>query len=151
MKLQGNDGNCRYCGANLVDWHRTRKCNVNDLDYTFKSLNTELWRHSYWHIEIDEKAIKYAKKLGRTKLAERIKKRIESSVGNPANAWDGRQTPREGNPIYYAQHATAICCRKCIEQWHGISRNLPLTIKQIDYFTELINRYLLIRLPDLKD
>ncbi len=36
---------------------------------------------------------------------------------------DGRQTPREGNTIFYAQHATASCCRTCIEYWHGIPKN----------------------------
>jgi len=29
---------------------------------------------------------------------------------------------REGSAeiVHYAQHATAACCRKCIEYWHGI-------------------------------
>ncbi|MGW1887105.1 DUF4186 family protein [Streptomyces sp. NPDC001970] len=33
---------------------------------------------------------------------------------------DGRQTPYRGHPEFDAQHATATCCRTCLERWHGI-------------------------------
>ena len=32
----------------------------------------------------------------------------------PAN--DGKQTPMRGYPVFIAQHATATCCRVCIEK-----------------------------------
>ena len=28
---------------------------------------------------------------------------------------DGKQTPMKGHPVFIAQHATATCCRKCIQ------------------------------------
>lgn len=31
---------------------------------------------------------------------------------------DGKQTPMKGYPVFTAQHATATCCRDCIEKWH---------------------------------
>ena len=54
-----------------------------------------------------------------------------------------------GNPIHYAQHATASCCRKCMEYWHGIPQTQTLTDEQIEYFVELAMMYLKDRLPDL--
>jgi hypothetical protein len=33
---------------------------------------------------------------------------------------DGRQTPMRGHPVFVAQHAMAICCRRCIAKWHKI-------------------------------
>lgn len=36
---------------------------------------------------------------------------------NPAN--DGKQTPLRNHPIFVAQHATATCCRGCLEKRHG--------------------------------
>jgi len=33
---------------------------------------------------------------------------------------DGKQTPMRGHPVFIAQHATATCCRGCIQKWHGI-------------------------------
>lgn len=29
---------------------------------------------------------------------------------------DGRQTPYRGHPVFVAQHATATCCRGCLEK-----------------------------------
>ena len=146
MKILGLDGKCRYCGIKLVNWKRTKKCDITDVKYTMNALRTELWRHVYWHIEFDEKALKYANKYGLIKLRDKALQRIKSSISKPANAWDGRQTPRKGNPIYYAQHATATCCRKCIEQWYGIPINISLTDDQINFLVELIMIYLEERL-----
>ncbi|WP_225878644.1 DUF4186 family protein [Spongiactinospora rosea] len=33
---------------------------------------------------------------------------------------DGRQTPYCGHPLFVAQHATATCCRACLERRHDI-------------------------------
>ena len=35
---------------------------------------------------------------------------------------DGKQTPYRGHPVFAAQHATATCCRSCLETWHGIAK-----------------------------
>ncbi len=59
------------------------------------------------------------------------------------------QTRTSGNVIYYAQHATATCCRKCMEAWHAIDRETPLGDQEIGYATELVMRYIKVRLPDL--
>ncbi len=67
------------------------------------------------------------------------------------NDWDGRQTPFTGNLIYYAQHATATCCRKCAEEWHGINRDRPLTKEEINYMVDLIMLYIKKRVPDLPE
>jgi len=40
---------------------------------------------------------------------------------------DGKQTPMRGHPVFIAQHATATCCRKCIQKWHGIEKGRALT------------------------
>ena len=36
---------------------------------------------------------------------------------------DGKQTPMKGHPVFVAQHATATCCRKCLQKWHKINNN----------------------------
>lgn len=43
---------------------------------------------------------------------------------------DGKQTPWRGHPVFVAQHATATCCRGCLEKWYGIPRGVPLTAAQ---------------------
>ncbi|WP_339107305.1 DUF4186 domain-containing protein [Thioclava sp. GXIMD4216] len=40
---------------------------------------------------------------------------------------DGKQTPMRGHPVFIAQHATACCCRSCLETWHHIPQGQALT------------------------
>ena len=39
---------------------------------------------------------------------------------------DGKQTPYRGRPVFVAQHATATCCRTCLEKNHGIEKGREL-------------------------
>lgn len=151
MKIANQTGQCRYCGAKLVDWTRVYKLNLADVNYTFKALKFELWRHYYWHLKIDQKAINHALRRGKIGMRIAAEKRVRNSVGGANPYRDGIQTPREGNTLYFAQHATATCCRKCIQEWHGIPIGKELTPNQIEYFTELIMLYIDERLSFLTD
>jgi hypothetical protein len=51
---------------------------------------------------------------------------------------DGKQTPMRGHPVFIAQHATATCCRKCIQKWHGIGKGRALNEKEVQYIVALI-------------
>lgn len=143
---QMRDGNilpkCEHCDADLVKWEEVWAREINDVDKTFKALKYEFIRHHYWHKEFDEKAINYALRKGKIELLNTVEKRIRSSVKAPADAFDGRRTKWEGNPIHYGQHATATCCRKCIEKWHNIPREQELSEEEIKYFTQLVVRFL---------
>ncbi len=55
---------------------------------------------------------------------------------------DGKQTPWRGHPVFVAQHATATCCRGCLETWHGIAKGYPLTETQQDYIVQVIALWL---------
>ncbi len=144
-------GRCRACGADLIEWKRVHKRDINDFDYVFHALKYELIRHHFWHLPIDQRAINHARRKGRIGLNEAVVKRLEKHLAPINYAYDGRQTPYEGNVIYYAQHALACCCRTCLEYWHGISKQEPLTKEQIKYFTSLIMMYINERIPDLTD
>lgn len=43
--------------------------------------------------------------------ADFIRQRLAPAA--PIN--DGKQTPMRGHPVFIAQHATATCCRGCLE------------------------------------
>jgi hypothetical protein len=62
------------------------------------------------------------------------------AAAEPEN--DGRQTPWRGHPVFVAQHATATCCRKCMEKWHGIRRGVELTDEERGYIVRVIGRWL---------
>jgi hypothetical protein len=55
---------------------------------------------------------------------------------------DGRQTPYGGHPVFVAQHATATCCRTCLERRHEIPRGRDLTPDQQAYVVDVICRWI---------
>jgi hypothetical protein len=151
-KMAAEDhGKCRQCGADLVDWTRVHLRNIRDASHTFTSLKHELIRHHFFHEIIDEGAVAHARRKGRIKLHLAVRSRLQKYLAPAAPPRDGRQTPLQGNAIYYAQHATACCCRKCLEYWHAIPQGRPLTEKEFEYCAALIELYLKERLPNLKD
>ncbi|HUW49203.1 MAG TPA: DUF4186 family protein [Patescibacteria group bacterium] len=147
-------GQCRTCGIDLVDFKRIFRRDVGDLKYTFKCLKYEMIRHHYWHVTIPERALRLASRKGLAGLKEAVTQRIKTAIGTARPFMDGRQTPRETSKsvtiIHLGQHATATCCRKCVEYWHGIPQGRPLTDAEIAYLSNLIMMYVIDRMPDLR-
>jgi hypothetical protein len=77
-----------------------------------------------------------------TKSLETIKAHafqfINSRVAPDFPKNDGKQTPMRGHPVFIAQHATATCCRKCIQKWHGFEKGRALNEEENDYVVALI-------------
>lgn len=63
---------------------------------------------------------------------------------------DGKQTPMRGHPVFIAQHATATCCRGCLEKWHAIPRGRGLSDEEQRYVVQVIHHWLVIQMnsPD---
>lgn len=55
---------------------------------------------------------------------------------------DGKQTPMRGHPVFTAQHATATCCRGCINKWHKFPKDVQLTKEQQKYLVDLIMEWI---------
>jgi uncharacterized protein DUF4186 len=143
-------GACQVCGATLVDWPRVKLRNSADVAHTLDALRTECVRHDFWHLEINQRAANYALRKGRSGLRVAAEKRIRSAVGIKTSL-DGRQTSWDKDILCYAQHATACCCRRCMDYWHGIPPDQPLTEEHVIYFTDLCLRYIFERMPDLPE
>lgn len=151
MKIANEQGRCRSCGAELVDWSRVHSKNLSDVAYTFHTLRLEMIRHYFWHLDVDGRAIAHARRKGRVGIRTAAETLIRSSIGKAAPSFDGRQTPKSGNIVYYAQHATASCCRTCLEIWHGIPKGRELDDSEITYLAELARLYIDERLPQLTE
>ena len=63
---------------------------------------------------------------------------------------DGKQTSMRGHPVFIAQHATATCCRKCIQKWHGFEKGRTLREAEVDFIVALIMGWI-ERLVDEKE
>ena len=51
--------------------------------------------------------------------------RQKLSPAEPLN--DGKQTPMHGHPVFKAMHATACCCRGCLNKWYKVPMHKELT------------------------
>lgn len=87
-----------------------------------------------------------------TKSLEAVKEHayqfVTSRVAPAFPKNDGKQTPMKGHPVFIAQHATATCCRGCIQKWHGIQKGRALDDKEIDYLVALIMGWIEQQLDD---
>lgn len=81
-------------------------------------------------IYINEKGIDTIKKHCYDFITKRV---APKDISN-----DGKQTPMRGHPVFIAQHATATCCRGCIEKWHHISKGHDLTNEELNFIISLI-------------
>lgn len=152
-KMTYRSAGCICCNKELVDWERIDERNLDDVEYLFNRLKLEAWRKKYWEIDVEENDLDKAKKKGLRLLRKEIRKRIEKSLGPPSHKifQDGRQTPKVGNIIFYAQHATGTCCRKCTEEWYGIDRKKSLKKKDKEYLEKIIFLYIKKKCPTVKE
>ncbi len=92
--------------------------------------------------KLKEKEFKYIEEKGldviRSHAADFIAKRIAPAyIKN-----DGKQTPMKGHPVFIAQHATATCCRGCINKWHHFPKGVDLSQSQQEYLVNIIMEWI---------
>ena len=51
---------------------------------------------------------------------------------------DGKQTPMRGHPVFRAMHATACCCRGCLNKWYKVPLHKELTEAEQQKIVNLI-------------
>ena len=91
----------------------------SDLDEVFERLARSSFRRRF-RLRAAER--EYLERKGLDAVMSHGEKFIEERLApaNPPN--DGKQTPMRNHPIFVAQHATATCCRGCLEKWHRIPK-----------------------------
>jgi len=88
--------------------------------------------------------IKYIEEKGLNTIKSHAEDFIKKRIAPAYIENDGKQTPMRGHPVFIAQHATATCCRGCIEKWHHIKKGHNLSQaeqeKLVAVIMEWINR-----------
>lgn len=88
--------------------------------------------------KLKSKDIEYINKVGLDKIKSHTYDFVSKRLKDVSKVNDGKQTPTHGHPVFIAQHATATCCRGCLEKWHKIDKNKILDNKDIDYIVSVI-------------
>ncbi|MFO0907411.1 MAG: DUF4186 domain-containing protein [Isosphaeraceae bacterium] len=112
---------------------------MNDLDRLFERLERSEFRRRFRLGPVESR---YLQDKGLATILEHgerfVRERLASA--NPAN--DGKQTPFRNHPFFIAQHATATCCRGCLEKWHRIPRGRELNDAEVAYILNAAQRWL---------
>ena len=62
--------------------------------------------------------------------------RQKLAPADPVN--DGKQNPMHGHPVFKAMHATACCCRGCLNKWYKVPLHRELTETEQDRIVNLL-------------
>lgn len=112
---------------------------MRDLEEVFAGLAKSDFRS---RIRLSEKERDYLSRKGMEAVLEHAADFIEKRLAPAMPANDGKQTPWRNHPAFVAQHATATCCRGCLEKWHAIPKGRELTEEEKRYAVEAIRRWL---------
>ena len=109
----------------------------------YERLSRSRFRMRFKLTEADRK---YIAEKGWDTIREHAARIVEKRLAPAEPANDGEQTPMrgapKGHPVFLAQHATATCCRGCLEKWHGIPRGRELTKHEQQYVVNILIRWL---------
>lgn len=115
-----------------------------NLDLLAQRLQRSAFRSKFYLNAKDED---YLATKGMAVILTHARDFVEQRLAPALPARDGKQTPWKGHPVFVAQHATATCCRGCLEQWHDIHKGRPLTQQEKAYIVGVIQYWLERKAP----
>ena len=107
----------------------------NQILQILESLKKSKFRSKF---KLTEKDRQYIQDKGTDTIRQHAIDFISARIAPQYPKNDGKQTPMKGHPVFVAQHATATCCRGCIQKWHGIKKGRALSDQEIQFLVELI-------------
>jgi predicted Fe-S protein YdhL (DUF1289 family) len=112
---------------------------VTPIDEVFERLMRSSFRRKF---QLQGRELAYLRTWGLAHVMKQARDLIGQRVAPAEPRNDGRQTPWRNHPVFVAQHATATCCRGCLEKTHGIARRRALTEAEMEHVLAVIERWL---------
>lgn len=112
---------------------------MRDLDDLFAALEASSFRRGF---QLRGKDRDYLRDKGLPTVLAHAQDFIAKRLSPAVIPNDGKQTPFRGHPVFVAQHATACCCRGCLEKWHRIPQGRALTPEEEKHVLATLERWL---------
>lgn len=112
---------------------------MRDLEALFAALAKSTFRASF---KLNAKDMAYLQQKGISVVLDHAEDFIQQRLAPAVISNDGKQTPMRGHPVFVAQHATACCCRGCLQQWHGIPQGRALSEAEHAYIVVVLEKWL---------
>ena len=108
---------------------------MQSIDEALKKLEHSKFRSSF---HLTKKEREYLKEKGMDVMESHARDfvRTKLSAADPMN--DGKQTPMKGHPVFKAMHATACCCRGCMNKWYKVPLHQELSEVQQEKIVHLL-------------
>lgn len=108
---------------------------MQTIDEALKRLNRSRFRSSF---SLKKTQFDYIEKIGLEKVRSHATDFVRLRLAPQFPENDGKQTPMKGHPVFIAQHATACCCRSCLEKWYRVPKGQKLSSVQQTKIVNLI-------------
>jgi len=112
---------------------------VRDVSELFSELQKSPFRRKF---RLRDRELAYLYRKGLRQVMKEGSEFVEARLAPASPRNDGKQTPWGNHPIFVGQHATATCCRGCLEKWHGIPRGSSLSAEEKEHVLRVLRSWL---------
>ena len=110
-----------------------------EIEEAFRRLERSSFRRRF---RLQGRELAYLQTWGLPHVMKQAEELIRKRLAPEVISNDGRQTPWRNHPVFVAQHATATCCRGCLEKTHDIARGHALVPDELAYVLRVLERWL---------
>ena len=112
---------------------------MQTIDQALDKLERSKFRSGF---RLTKKERQYLEEKGMTVMREHAEDFVRQKLAPADPVNDGSQTPMHGHPVFKAMHATACCCRVCLEKWYRVPQHRELTESQQERIVNLLMAWL---------
>ncbi|MBO4794107.1 MAG: DUF4186 domain-containing protein, partial [Deltaproteobacteria bacterium] len=104
-------------------------------EQAFEKLGRSKFRSSF---HLTKKEQLYLEEKGMDVMRKHAEDFVRQKLAPAEPVNDGKQTPMHGHPVFKAMHATACCCRGCLNKWYRVPLHQELTESQQQRIVNLL-------------
>ena len=108
---------------------------MQTIEQALEKLSRSKFRSSF-HLTQKEK--QYIEQKGMDVVRAHARDFVQQRLAPAEPENDGKQTPMHGHPAFKAMHATACCCRGCLNKWYHVPLHRELTESEQERIVNLM-------------
>ena len=112
---------------------------MQTIDQALDKLEKSRFRSSFY---LTKKEREYLADKGMETIRRHAQDFVRQKLAPAEPVNDGKQTPMHGHPVFKAMHATACCCRGCMNKWYRVPKCRALTESEQERVVNLLMAWL---------
>ena len=108
---------------------------MQTINQALDKLERSKFRSSF---HLTKKEREYLEDKGMDVMRRHAEDFVHQKLAPAESVSDGRQTPMHGHPVFKAMHATACCCRGCLNKWYKVPLHRELTVSEEQRIVNLL-------------